>query len=205
MQKNYPTSDDDSWGLAPEGLELVEDEIHVWRAYLDCEEIALRQFEATLSPDDKARAKRFFFHRDRSRFIATRGILRELLGGYVKLPPERLEFDYGPQGKPTLRTELPQQGIRFNVSRSHGVALLAFSVGRHSGVDVELIRNFAGNEIAEHYFPPGSHGIAAAATVFARRRFFSLLDTQGGLCQSKRRRIARPTQELSRHPDTSKA
>ena len=88
MQKNYPASDNDSWGLAPEGLELIEDEIHVWRAYLDCEEIGLRQFEATLSPDEKARAKRFFFHRDRSRFIATRGILRELLGGYVKLPPE---------------------------------------------------------------------------------------------------------------------
>ena len=34
------------------------------------------------------------------------------------------------------------------------MALLAFSVGRHLGVDVELIRNFAGNEIAEHYFSP---------------------------------------------------
>ena len=85
-----------------------------------------------------------FFHRDRSRFIATRGILRELLGGYVNLAPGHLEFDYGPQGKPTLRTALPQQSVQFNVSHSHGVALLAFSVGRRLGVDVELVRSFRG-------------------------------------------------------------
>ncbi len=66
--------------------------------------------------------------------------------------PGYLEFDYGPQGKPTLRTELPQQSVQFNVSHSHDVALLAFAIGRHLGVDVELVRKFAGEEIAERYF-----------------------------------------------------
>lgn len=152
MQNNHPTSDNNSWSLSPERLELSEDEIHVWRAYLDCEETVLRQLEAVLSIDEKARANRFFFQRDRNRFIATRGILRELLGGYVNRAPGHLEFDYGPQGKPTLRTELPQQSVQFNVSHSHDVALLAFAIGRHLGVDVELVRKFAGEEIAERYF-----------------------------------------------------
>ncbi|MGB7824655.1 MAG: hypothetical protein WBL22_20865, partial [Candidatus Sulfotelmatobacter sp.] len=60
MQKNHPTSDNNSWSLSPERLELSEDEIHVWRAYLDCEETVLRQLEAVLSIDEKARADRFF-------------------------------------------------------------------------------------------------------------------------------------------------
>ena len=68
--------------------------------------------------------------------------------------PEHLEFDYAPQGKPTLRTELPHTSVRFNVSHSHGVALLAFTVGRQVGVDLELVRKFGGKEIAERFFSP---------------------------------------------------
>jgi len=143
------------WALSPERLELKEDEIHVWRADLDCDETTLRQFEATLSSDEKARANRFVFQRDRDAFIAARGVLRELLGRYMNSAPADLEFDYAPQGKPALRTGLSQRSVQFNVSHSHGVALLAVAVRRQLGVDVELVRpNVAGEEIAERYFSP---------------------------------------------------
>jgi 4'-phosphopantetheinyl transferase len=154
VRNDQTTSDSNPWELSPKRLELVEEEVHVWRAYLDCEAIDLRQFEGTLSTDEKARANRFSFQRDRDRFIATRGILRELLGRYVNRAPGQLEFDYGPQGKPSLRTDVRPKWAQFNVSHSQGIALLAFSVGRNLGVDVELIREIAGGEIAEHYFSP---------------------------------------------------
>ncbi len=155
MLNNHATSDFDAWQLSPERLEIAEDEIHVWRAYIECEETVLRQFEATLSSDEKARAERFLFPRDRNRFVAVRGILRELLGRYVSRPPADLKFEYGPQGKPGLRVNLPQRSVQFNVSHSHGVALLAFALGRHLGVDVEWVRpDFATEHIAERYFSP---------------------------------------------------
>lgn len=154
MQKNHAISGFSTWELRPERLELAEDEIHVWRANLELEEIVLRQLDETLSTDEKVRANRFFFKRDRRHFIATRGMLRELLGVYLNRNPKRIEFGYGPQGKPTLHTEPTEQSIQFNVSHSNGMALLAFTVGRHLGVDVELVRPIAGEEIAEHYFSP---------------------------------------------------
>ena len=154
MQKDQSTSDSNSWRLCAEGPEVAEDEVHVWRADLECEARMLRRLEATLSTDERARANRFLFERDRNHFIATRGILRELLGRYVNSAPERLEFDYASQGKPSLRTELPRTAVRFNVSHSHGMALLAFSVGRQVGVDLELVRKFGGQEIAERFFSP---------------------------------------------------
>ena len=40
-------------------------DIHVWHGALDREEEAIRPFEATLSPEEKARADRFHFARDR--------------------------------------------------------------------------------------------------------------------------------------------
>ena len=154
MQKNHSTSESNSWSLCPEGPELAEDEVHVWRADLECDARVLRRLEATLSTDERARANRFLFQPDRNHFIATRGILRELLGRYVNRAPEHLEFDYAPQGKPTLHTELPHTSVRFNVSHSHGMALLAFTVGRQVGVDLELVRKFGGQEIAARFFSP---------------------------------------------------
>jgi 4'-phosphopantetheinyl transferase len=134
-------------------FELKRDEIHVWRACLDCEEKVLLQFETTLASDEKVRANRFFFQRDRESFVVTRGILRTLLARYLDRPPVQFEFDYSPRGKPSLRAGSIGCPVQFNVSHSHGLALLAFSVGRQLGVDVELVRpNFAGDEIAERYF-----------------------------------------------------
>src|SRR5580658_1162587 len=142
------------WSANPGRLALGPDEIHVWRAYLDFEPTSLRAFETTLAPDEKARADRFHFPRDRNAFVATRGILRELLGRYAGRPPSELVFDYGERGKPSLRGA-PSQPIQFNVSCSQGLALLAFAMGRGVGIDVELIRpSFAGVEIAERYFAP---------------------------------------------------
>jgi 4'-phosphopantetheinyl transferase len=143
------------WVPNPEQLELGDDEIHVWRVYLNCEGTELDQFESTFKSDEKVRANRFLHRRDRNAFVATRGVLRELLGRYLGCPPTDLEFDYGRYGKPFLREGLFKRSVQFNVSHSHGLALLAFTVGRSLGVDVEFVRpNFAAYEIAERYFSP---------------------------------------------------
>jgi len=148
-------SDLNGWYPNPGPLELEEAEIHVWRAYLDHTEMALHQFEATLSTDEKARANRFVFRRDRNHFVGSRGLLRELLGRYLRRSPEDLKFDYSALGKPSLRGEIFNHSVQFNVSHSHGLALLAFAVGRNLGVDVEFVRSgFASEEIADRYFSP---------------------------------------------------
>src|SRR6266478_5529693 len=97
--------DPKGWGPNPGPLALEKAEIHLWRAYLDRAEMVLHQFEATLSTDEKARADRFVFRRDRNHFVGTRGILRELLGRYLSHTPAEFEFDYSSKGKPSLRAE----------------------------------------------------------------------------------------------------
>jgi len=150
---NDATAEFDAWDLRPDRLALEVDEVHVWRASLDCDERVLHQFDATLAPDEKGRAQRFVFQPDRNSYIAARGVLRELLGRYLNRAPAEIEFDYGPQGKPALRSGPSQTGVQFNISHSHGMALFAFTVGRQVGVDVELVRpDFAGEKIAERFF-----------------------------------------------------
>jgi 4'-phosphopantetheinyl transferase len=93
-----------------------------------------------LSPDEKARAGRFVFARHQRRFAAGRGALRAILGGYLDRAPARLRFEYGPHGKPSLAAPEAESGLRFNLSHSQGLALVAVTRFRELGVDVEEVR-----------------------------------------------------------------
>ena len=113
--------------------------VHVWRASLDDAGESLCVLAQFLSPDEQLRASRFRFQQDRDRFVAGRGILRVILGGYVAAPPDRLTISYGPRGKPFLAGR-EMGSLRFNLSHSQGLALYAFALGRNVGVDVEALR-----------------------------------------------------------------
>jgi 4'-phosphopantetheinyl transferase len=133
--------------------EQIGDEIHVWHAALDREEKVLGRLESRLSPDEKARADRFHFVNDRNRFVAARGLLRELLGKYLHQAPAGLEFSYGEHGKPSLSGGDASSGLCFNLSHSAGLVVYAIAKERNLGIDVEHIRpESAGDDIAKRYF-----------------------------------------------------
>jgi len=103
-------------------------EVHVWHVPLS---IPVRP--SLLSEDERLRADRFRFDRDRDRFVACRSALRQILGDYLHQPADRLVFGYGRSGKPTLAGA----DLRFNISHSSDHALIAVAFGREVGIDVE--------------------------------------------------------------------
>ena len=135
---------------------LEESDVHVWRAFLECESSVLQRLEDSLAPDEKSRAAQFVFVRDRDHFIAARGILRALVGAYVGRSAAQVEFTYEAGGKPGLSLGAAKPPIRFNLSHSHGLAVYAFAHRREVGIDVEAVRpEVAGEEIAERFFSAG--------------------------------------------------
>ncbi len=134
---------------------LRSDEIHVWRASLDQSESYVHRLQQTLVPEELRRAKRYYFDRDRMRFIISRGLLRTLLGCYLKTEPREVHFCYGPCGKPELAGQTGRDALSFNVSHSNGLSLMAITHGREVGVDIEHIRSDMPYEsIAERFFSP---------------------------------------------------
>jgi len=130
--------------------------IQVWRAYLDQTRSQVDSLHRLLSPDEKIRASRFCFRRDRDRYVAARGTLRRILGRYLDIEPGCLEFRYGSYGKPALVLESGGDILHFNLSHSDGVAIFALSGQAELGIDLELIRaDFATLEIAERFFSLG--------------------------------------------------
>jgi len=144
-----------SWNSPPLDLTLDQGEIHVWRVSLAQTESCLQSLQQTLSTDERTKADRFRFPKDRSQFIVSRGALRAILSRYLNISSHILRFDYNPYGKPSLI--VPQGGntLRFNLSHSRGMALIALTKNRDIGVDIEGInQNFSCREIAEKFFSP---------------------------------------------------
>lgn len=146
-------SDYSRWASPPDNLSLAPNETQVWRVRLDVGADALLQAAKGLSPDENARANRFRFVRDREHFIVAHATLRNLLGIFLAYPPAKICFSQGPRGKPSLSGDLSGNPLRFNISHSHGWALLAFAYGRELGVDIEKIEpEVVMEDIVERYF-----------------------------------------------------
>jgi 4'-phosphopantetheinyl transferase len=110
-------------------------DVLVWPADLDGWTWDGQEPDGLLSADERARAARFVFEKDRRRFVTGRAVLRTLLGRCLGRPAAGLTFRYGPQGKPMIA----DADLWFNVSASAGKALSA--VSRRVGVDIERIRD----------------------------------------------------------------
>lgn len=99
----------------------------------------LPQLSSTLSNDEWKRVDRYVRLKDASQFSIIRGLLRWLLGHYLGEAPDRLTFNYGKFGKPSLDTGSSKAMISFNVSHSKDMALIAFAIDTELGVDIEYI------------------------------------------------------------------
>ena len=137
----------------------VADVVHVWCASLSRPEECYQRYRDSLSADERQRAERFHFERDRRHFVVGRGILRALLARYLGDEPNSLCFDYGPYGKPALGGAHKNQ-LRFNLSHSHGLGLYAVAHGREMGIDLEYVRPIAEMEqLAERFFSTQENAI----------------------------------------------
>lgn len=142
------------WQTATAELTFPTDRIDIWRVRLDPPELPEQDLRGILARDEVARASRFHFEDDRRRYIKCRSALRILLGRYLEMSPGEICFRYENNGKPEIATPHDSRGLRFNVSHSGGLALIAVvGSGRGIGVDVEMIRprlDFL--DIAKHFF-----------------------------------------------------
>ena len=144
-----------SWHFPPQHLTIEVNEIHVWRIFLAKIASYLPSLQQTLSDDELTKAERFHFQKDRTQFMVSRGALRAILSQYLDINPRALRFDYNPYGKPSLIVEQGGDTLRFNLSHSHEVALIAITKNREIGVDIErLDANFPYQQIAERFFSP---------------------------------------------------
>ena len=143
------------WCSPPAHLTLQDREVHVWRLNLNGRESYVRELRHTLSSDEKDRAEKFRFDRDRTSYIVRHSVLRSILSLYTNTAPKQLKFFEGSHGKPEITLSPDQSTVRFNLSDSRDAALIAVTRGRQIGIDIEYIqKDFEWKEIVDRFFSP---------------------------------------------------
>lgn len=130
-------------------IAVPDADVHIWWLSLESEEPEVEQAALLLSAEERARAGRYHFARDRRRFVLARAFLRTLLAEYTGEEPDRVFLRLSPAGKPFLAN---RSDLHFNLSHSEDRGVLAVA-SRPVGVDLEKIRHIPeALAIAEHLF-----------------------------------------------------
>jgi 4'-phosphopantetheinyl transferase len=164
---------DCEWRFPDKDISLSDRDVHVWRASLDQSPDCVDQLAQALSPDEQMRAERFYFDRDRKRFMVARGLLRTILSYYLGVEPSQLQFCYGSHGKPALAEAFDESRIRFNLSHSQGLALYAVTRDREIGIDLEQIRSMPkAEQLAERFFSAPEYEILRTLPMHLKEEAF---------------------------------
>ncbi|MFF3225659.1 4'-phosphopantetheinyl transferase family protein [Nocardia suismassiliense] len=112
---------------------IASDEVELWWVRLTGEYSA--EDRRVLSAGEFVRSTRFDTAEFAADFIRTRAALRRVLSTYTGSLPEELAFTTGRHGKP----ELADSTTAFNLTHTHGLAVVAVAGSGSIGVDVESV------------------------------------------------------------------
>ncbi len=132
-------------------------------------------FAAVLDDKERTRARRFRFKEDEVTFTVAHALARCTLSEVDGRPPRLWTFRIGPYGKPAVVVAQNEPKIRFNLSHTKDLTIVAATIGREVGVDVEKITCPAPLEIADRYFTRQERDLLTQSAGLARdEAFFSI-------------------------------
>lgn len=129
-----------------------------------------------LSCAEKARADRYRVPLKRTTFILGRGILRDLLGRWLRRDPASLAFSENPHGKPLLSGDTGSSAgnLHFNLSHSGHYLLIGICEGRELGVDLQEMHPQDHPEVVSRkvFSPQENRALAGLKDQAYRDRFY---------------------------------
>src|SRR5579864_4134155 len=108
-------------------IPLPPAEIHLWLAFYDeiTDEHLLSDYRALLNSAEKEQEPRFYFAKDRLRYLVTRALVRTVLSRYVLIDPRELIFSTNAYGRPEIaNTQAGKALLSFNISHTHSLIVL---------------------------------------------------------------------------------
>jgi len=139
-----------TWKQQETTPQLLENHIHIWQVNVSDFIARVGELAPILNAKEKTKAERFYFEKDRNNYIVSQACLRLLLGAYLNLPANEVEFCEGAHGKPYLKQI---NVFQFNLSNSHERVIYAFTLNCEIGIDVEYSpKTVEFHELATRFF-----------------------------------------------------
>lgn len=171
-------TDPEGWTIGGERLPLPDGAVHLWLCEPEVvrDPALLARYAALAAPHEREEEARFYFTRDRHRHRVTRALLREVIARYLPVNGEVLHFARGEHGRPELAGLGEPPPLRFNLSHTEGLAVLAVARNGELGADAEDAER-TGDLVgsADAFFSPREISDLYDLPMDARRaRFFEL-------------------------------
>ncbi|NMO15460.1 4'-phosphopantetheinyl transferase superfamily protein [Pyxidicoccus fallax] len=189
-------------------LELRPDEVHVW--IVEPERINDRQlldaYWGLLDAREREKQRRFRFERHQRQYLVSHALVRLTLSRYAPVPPAAWAFATNAYGRPEVQGEWSTR-LRFNLSHTDGMALVAVGTGAELGADVEdAEREGETVEIADHYFAASEiQTLRALPPERQRGRFFEYWTLKESYIKARGAGLSLPLDQFAFHlePDPS--
>lgn len=183
-------------------LPLPEGEVHVWFAepgevtdprYVDA-------YLRLLDAQERDKYRRFHFERHRWLYLVSHALVRVTLSRYAPVAPEAWSFVTNEYGRPEVLGErLPR--LRFNLSHTEGMALLAVTVDADLGADVEDTgRPGRMVDLADSFFAPEEvSALRARPEPLQRERFFEFWTLKEAYIKARGAGLSIPLRDFAFH------
>lgn len=183
-------------------LAVSADDIHLWLAYYDeiDDPLLHAHYRALMSRSEQDQEPRFYFARDRRRYLVTRALVRTVLSRYAGLAPAQWEFRTNPYGRPEIaNVGLPGGQIAFNISHTHSLIILGVTRRRALGVDVENVQSRPVSlDIADQCFAqPEVATLARTPAELRQQRFFEFWTLKESYIKARGMGLSLPLSKFS--------
>ncbi len=185
-------------------------EIHLWLAdYEQISDEALHvAYRQLLSADERAQEPKYYFARDRRRYLVTRVLVRTVLSRYAPIDPRDWVFGTNAYGRPyAMNPQAEHLRLTFNLSHTHSMIVLGVTAGRALGVDVENIRSREVSiGMADRFFSPLESGdLAKTPSHRQQYRFFEYWTFKEAYIKARGMGLQLPLDKFSfDYPDDSR-
>lgn len=156
-------------------MPLPPDEVHVWRVEPEAinDSRLLETYLGLLSPEEREKQRRFHFEKHRRQYLVSHALVRLTLSRYAPVEPQAWTFATNEYGCPRVAAE-ENAWLRFNLSHTDGMAMVAVARELDVGVDVEdALRAGETVGIADRFFAPSEvQALRALEASRQRERFF---------------------------------
>jgi 4'-phosphopantetheinyl transferase len=162
--------------IDPPRAPLGPSDVHVFVASTEDvrspEDVA--EHRSILCESERQRCDRFLFAKDRALYLVAHALVRSALSCYANVAPGAWRFVQNAFGRPEIARGFTNRPIRFSLSHSSGVAIVAVACDRDIGADVEEIRTGTiVDDVTSYAFSARERSAIAAMRDPARcRRFF---------------------------------
>ncbi len=184
--------------------ETVDDlgSVHMWLFNLD-KTSGLRTAEGGIfSAEELLRTRRLKNQVDRQRFLNRCFYVRQVLGTLTAAGPKHLRFTRGPHGKPRLVVERSSgnprlRGLRFSISHSENILLMAVAFYRQIGIDIEVVHPELDIRALLFLLSPryGMNRFGPSPSPFGIASFYHLWTQYEALAKASGRGITQPFQK----------